>query len=111
MRTDPILTGNLKPDDIPSPKASWRTISDFALSFDGYERFGNKRLASLANSSRKFFSEKGGLPELSLDELRCCLFFEQRRFRHFGCDPEKDDLLYIRAVVVAIREQVEHSRP
>ena len=38
--------------------------------------------------------------------LRIALFFEQRRWRHFGEVAEGDDLAYIRALVDAIRSGV-----
>ena len=42
----------------------------------------------------------------SLTDLRTCLFFEQRRWRHFGEDPEGEDMAYIREVVEKIRGRV-----
>ncbi len=35
-----------------------------------------------------------------------CLFFEQRRFRHFGYDPEGEDLRYVAGLVDKIREYI-----
>ena len=45
----------------------------------------------------------GTLPD-DLDELRAALFFEQRRYHHFGEGPDGSDLDYIEALVGAIRE-------
>ena len=43
---------------------------------------------------------------LTLDELRACLFFDQRAWRHFGEDPDDDGMEYIRALLTAIRSRV-----
>lgn len=71
---------------------------------NGYKELGDDRVGSVANSAREHFAREGTIdPELQLTELRGCLFFEQRRFRHFGHDPTEDDVPYIRALVEAIR--------
>jgi len=40
--------------------------------------------------------------EGTFEELRCCLFFEQRRWRHYGYDPEGKDL----AAIVALHSEI-----
>jgi len=88
---------NLTMADIPSPDASWREIAEFALTFDGYEFWGSfEKCAEIANA-------KG---QHSLTDLRTCLFFEQRRWRHFGEDPDREAMMYIRALVEKIRSWV-----
>jgi hypothetical protein len=92
-----IPTAKLRLEDLPGPSASWSEISEFALTFDGYaeaESFENA--ARIANERRCE----------SLQDLRMCLFFEQRRFRHFGHDPEGDDLRYVAGLVDKIREYI-----
>ncbi len=42
----------------------------------------------------------------TLAELRTCLFFEQRRWRHYGENPDEVALSEIRKLVDAIRERV-----
>jgi hypothetical protein len=57
--------------------------------------------ADLANSRLEKYNETGKW-EGSFEELRCCLFFEQRRYRHFGDDPKGKDLDTILALYQAI---------
>lgn len=85
----------LRVEDVPPPDADWAAISTFALSFDGYAVQGSfERCAEIANARR---SE-------SLNDLRTCLFFEQRRWRHFGETPDAEAIIYIRGIVEQIRQ-------
>lgn len=82
---------------IPPAKAGWDVISRFALLFDGYERWGSfERCAEIANARN---------PQ-TLDEYRTCLFFEQRRWRHLGEEPDEEAMVYIRTLVDGIRRFV-----
>ncbi len=95
------LTG----ESIPGPNAPWMPdIAEFALTFDGYLALGD-RVGDLANGTEHEWSENRSLPD-DLVELRSCLFFEQRRYRHFGWDPDEEAMVYIRALVEAIRALV-----
>ena len=42
----------------------------------------------------------------ALADLRACLFFEQRRWHHFGDTPDEESMTYIWALVEAIRNRV-----
>lgn len=87
----------MTPDDVPNPGAPWEQIIEFAHTFDAYEALGSfEASAEIANSRR----------HESLTDLRTCLFFEARRWRHFGEDPEGEDLAYIQSVVEKIRAKV-----
>lgn len=88
-----ISNKSLTLQSIPLPESSWYEISDFALTFRGYDL---PNCAELANSR----SAK------TLTELRASLFFEQRRYHHFGYDPLDEDLEYIRCLVKRIRSKV-----
>jgi len=79
--------------EIPSPEADYVDISEFAQPFDGYDL---PNCAELANSHSA----------VTLSELRAVLFFEQRRYRHFGHYPAGEDLDYIRSIVFKFRERV-----
>jgi hypothetical protein len=83
-------------------------IAEFALTFDGYQALGD-RTGDLANGAKHEWSENRALPD-DLVELRSCLFFEQRRYRHFGWDPEEDAMGYIRALIEAIRALVVEAK-
>lgn len=86
---------------IPYPEADWSTIERFALTFDAYEHWGSfDQCAEIANARRRD----------SLTEARTCLFFEQRRFRHFDSPPSGEDLAYLRELLKDIRARVEAGR-
>ena len=88
---------------IPTPESDWNVIQRFALTFNGYEAFGHDRCGELANARCQ-----GTLleSEQSLSVLRSCLFFEQRRWSHFGEAPEGHALNDIRSLLAAIRRRV-----
>jgi len=97
----------LSKDELPPPGAAWEAIAPFAYSFDGYGRLGSfDACAAIANPAFTAWTEQQVLPKSFLD-LRTCLFFEQRRWRHFGDDPDEEALKYIHALLEAIREQVQ----
>jgi len=88
---------NLKLENIPNPDASWQDIIPFASSFNGYRMHGSRSAcAKIANAQR----------DGTLTELRTCLFFEFRRYNHFGCDPDKEDMCYIREIIRKIRDKI-----
>ena len=103
----------LTEESIPRPDAPWMPdIAQFALTFDGYKALGDPA-GDMANATRRGWNENGVLPH-DLIDLRSCLFFEQRRYRHFGWNPDEDAMRYIRALIEAIRERVveaEGDRP
>jgi hypothetical protein len=92
--------------DVPDSSCSVRDIHEFALTYEGYSRGGFIPAAETANAALSKWYDTRTLPN-DLDELRTCLFFEQRRHRYmdsgFGgpADPNEP---YLRAVVEKIRE-------
>jgi len=103
---DQIANVDLKSQDIPEPNAKWYRICEFALTFDGYDRWGSfNRCAEIGNQSAQAYAERQVLPD-SLTDLRTCLFFEQRRWHHFGGAPEGEAIVYIRALLEAIRHKI-----
>jgi hypothetical protein len=98
----PIPNGQLTLADLPPADADWGAILPFAHSFDGYTAWGSfEACAEIANARRHD----------SLAELRTCLFFEARRWRHFGHDPDAEAMAYIRGVLEAIRARVTAAEP
>lgn len=92
-----ISNEELSAADVPGPESDWLSISAFALSFDGYAFHGSfERRAEIANARRAD----------SLDDVRTCLFFEQRRWRHFGESPDDEAMAYIRTLIEHIRKRV-----
>jgi len=100
---------DLTPDQLPAPDARWGEIAHFGLSYDGYKHESASRpCADSANAARDEYREREVLPD-SLDALRSCLFYEQRRYHHFGEPPDEWSLGYIHALLEAIRRRVAAS--
>ena len=92
-----IRNRDLRLADIPPPQADWDAIGTCALTFDGYRHWGSfEACAQVAN----------GKHDGSLTELRTWLFFEQRRWRHFGDEPDTGAMTYIRGIVESIRAKI-----
>ncbi len=87
----------LKRAQVPGPNATWAEIEAFALTFNGHARFGSA-LGELTSEHRR----NGTIPA-TLDELRGCLSFEQRRWRHQGSRPDAPGLAFIGRLLEAIR--------
>lgn len=87
--------------DIPPSDADWNTIQRFALTFNAYEFHGSsEKCEQIANARRAE----------TLIELRTCLFFEQRRWRHFGEEPDAEAMHYIRGLLDKIRKAVADAK-
>jgi hypothetical protein len=83
---------------IPGEEARWEEIERFALTFDGYKHWGgSEKCGEIANARR----------QSTMSELRTCLFFEQRRWRHFGYPPDADAMQYIRGLLEQIRARTK----
>jgi hypothetical protein len=105
---DEIPNEHLNATAVPPATASWQTIGSFAITLNGYRAIGQKECSQLAKKVGGEFSRDAiSLQSLSLTELRACLFFEQRRFRHFGSEPQDADRDYINALLETIRQKVE----
>ncbi|MFM7719478.1 MAG: hypothetical protein ACKO8G_08360 [Actinomycetota bacterium] len=119
MESRPLREWNERRRDdiipVPARGAPWRwEITEFALSYDGYVRFGPFGLLSAcANAALERWRVDRTVPA-TLHELRSFLFFEQRRWRHleqgpawFGVEPRTeptdDDREYIEALLDRIR--------
>ncbi|MGI8979317.1 MAG: hypothetical protein ACR2FY_08835 [Pirellulaceae bacterium] len=96
-----ITNGELVLEQIPNADADWESIEEFALTFDGYRAWGSfDKCAEIANSNQRN----------TLTEMRTCLFFEQRRWRHFGDEPDDESLASIRELVVGIRLRIANGQ-
>jgi len=93
MEPKQIPNRDLIIEKIPSSISTWAAIQRFGLTFNGYDAFNTEErpegCGDLANSRQAN----------SLSELRASLFFEQRRWRHFGEWPEDLDLIYIQSLL------------
>lgn len=103
-----MKTVKQKLKEIPLPNASWERISKYALIHNGYTH--NTDLANFANSVSIYFSNKKEIPDpFDIGDLKDCLFYEQRRFRHFGYAPSGEDFEYIKALMSGIRKRTIES--
>ncbi len=93
----PLSNDALQRAQVPGPGASWEAIEAFALTFDGAAAFGNT-LGALAEKHRT-----AGTAPTDLDELRGCLFLEQRRWRHAQSRPDRAGLTHIQRLLEGIR--------
>lgn len=81
---------------MPASDADWDTIQRFALTFDGYRAWPEGVCEAIGLARRC----------TTLSELRTCLFFEQRSWRHSGWAPDEQAMNYIRSLVEQIRGRV-----
>ena len=102
-----IPNTELKTHLLPQPGTGWYEISGFAHTFNGYEYWGAfEKCGEIANSIRDEYKSSGVL-STNLTDLRTCLFFEARRWRHYGYEPNEEAMRYIHALVEAIRVCVQ----
>ena len=102
-----IPNEELAAEKLPPPAASWRDIGGFALTFNGYEHWGSfAACGEVAENCWQDYKAGKGLPE-NLTVLRTSLFFEQRRWRHYGYEPNETGMEYIQALVEGIRAKVQ----
>ena len=95
--------------DIPARRAAWKNILPFAHSFNGYEHWGSvKKCHEVARQGIVLHKSNQDL-EQSLTDLRTCLFFEARRWKHLEKSPSKAGLVYVHALVEAIRVRVKEK--
>ena len=81
---------------IPDAEAELCGLERFAHTINGYEVMGGfESCADLANRGT----------QITLTELRCCLFFEARRERHSGGMSANEE--WIRELLRTIRQKVE----
>ena len=97
MKDKTISTAKLEVKHLPPDDASVDVLIQFAHTFDGYARCGSSaKCAEIANAR----------DHSTIDRLRTCLFFEARRWRHFGETPDEDALRYWQSLVAGIRERI-----
>ena len=104
----PIPNAALRSSDIPRHATSWDVVGEFALTYDGYAYWDD--LSDLANNTVRFWTRNLTLPQ-GIDELRGCLFYEQRRWHHRGDEPRGRSSDYVWALVDAIGALVAEATP
>jgi hypothetical protein len=95
-----IANKELIEGDLPKPYARWQDVANFALTFNGYKHWGSfEKCAEVANKHS----------EGTLTDLRTCLFFEERRWHHYGDEPDEEVMKYIHNVIEKIRERIQRG--
>ena len=93
-----ISSGYLVPSDVPGVGADWNEIVVFSSTFDlaemHYGQLASRELSSIDQNA-------------SLIELRSLLFYQWRRWNHFGRPPETGDMTGIHHLIECIRAHVE----
>lgn len=101
-----IANKDLTEQDFPNRDADWSDITPFALSFNGYHHTGSaEKCISIANKHSENYEKNGVLPS-TLNELRTCLFAEQRRVHWTTVVDMETHLNYMRTLIEAIRAKV-----
>jgi len=96
---------------VPLPGAPWVEVATFAHSYNAYDREGEfDDVADPANALSMSWAETGVFPD-SLSVLRSALFFEFRRWHHFGKEPYGAGREYIDALLQKIGEVSGGSVP
>jgi hypothetical protein len=98
-----LANAQLRVHGIPGHGDGWDAVSSFSLSYDGYAYWDD--VSELATRSVRRWTRDRTLP-LSIDELRACLFYEQRRWHHFGEVPNGRGERYVWALLDALRTVV-----
>jgi len=104
-----IQNEQLRLSDVPDENADIFTISPFALTFDGYADYpANYSLFS--ETRRAFEAGSANLNQLSLTDLRTCLFHEQRLQKWSADNPDyKPAVRFMHALVSAIRANLTRA--
>ena len=106
--TTMIRTDDLREENLPQAGAEWSAYAAFALTFDPSERYrSTEACGELAAWAFSRWKATGQLPP-RLEELRGCLWFEQRKARFLGhATPEAKN--WASALVAEMRWQLRET--
>jgi hypothetical protein len=103
-----VPNGQLRVHGIPDRGDPWDAVSSFSLSYDGYAYWDD--VSELATRWVRGWTRDRTLPT-SIDEVRACLFYEQRRWHHFGEEPNGRGAQYVWALLDTVRSLVAAPHP
>jgi hypothetical protein len=90
--------------NMPVP-LSWEDSNAFVYLLNGYTAMGPDELGGFANK-RVDQARKTGVWTGSVRDLWLCLFYEKRRWRHFGDEPTGPDRVLLDALCEALRQEL-----
>jgi hypothetical protein len=94
----------LREEHVPRRGASWSKIMPFAGTFNAYEQLqGFEPAAFAANQKAR------NLLACTLTDRRAALFFEYRRYNHFGYEPDAPAMVHLHALVEEIRRRIQNG--
>jgi hypothetical protein len=77
---------------LPVRGDSWDKIKKFAMLLNAYDLKGSfKQVAEIANNKE--------IEQMDIQDVHIALFFEYRRYNHFGYDPSKSEMERIYGLV------------
>lgn len=94
-----IQTGELRETDLPVGYGDWSDYAKFAVTFAPRDR---EQCTEAASDSFARWRRTGELPR-TLEALRACLWYEQRRWRFLGREPDSEGMRYAGALIRAMR--------
>jgi hypothetical protein len=97
-----IQTGELRETDLPPAYGDWSDYARFAVTFSPHDR---DLCSEMGADAFARWRRTGDVPR-RLEELRACLWFEQRRWRFVGREPDTEGMRYVGALIRAIRTQL-----
>ena len=99
MYATQIQTGELQETDLPPGYGEWSDYARFAVTFAPLYR----DLCSEAASDSFARWSRTGEVQRTLEELRACLWYEQRRWRFLGREPDGEGMRYAGSLIRAMR--------
>jgi hypothetical protein len=94
-----IQTGELRETDLPTAYGEWSDYAKFAVTFAPH----NRDLCSEMGADAFARWRRTGEVPRRLEDLRACLWFEQRRWRFVGREPDTEGMRYVGALIRAMR--------
>ena len=112
-----IQTGELRETDLPAGYGEWSDYAKFAVTFAPRDR---DLCSEAASDAFARWRRTGDVPR-TLEELRACLWYEQRRWRFLGREPDTEGMRYAGPLIgampsndpplAAFRVQLENVAP
>ena len=99
MYATQIHSGELRETDLPSGYGDWSAYAKFAVTFAPRDR---DTCTVAASDAFARWRRTGELPR-TLEELRACLWYEQRRWLFLRTEPDTEGMRYAGALVRAMR--------